>query len=595
MMAKGASSQIDFGNVMKHVDYMRLHFPDRKSGGGGDLEAGRYIVEQMKSYGLDATLQAFETLDSDVGTSRLTRGGAEGPEIASLPCLHVEPTPASGVTAELVDVGPGGMADYEGKDVAGKFVLAEVSYAPATPEKARIAASKGASALILMNWGKDDSTEIPWRSLKSVWGNPTPENIHEMPRIAGISISRGSGMALRRELAAGSVRLHMRLTANRVWRTLHQPIGWLNAPEHAPERDRFMVVSTHIDGWTPGVTDNISGMSVMLELARSLAARRNSLARSVVFTSWNGHEVAEAAGSTYFVDTQWERINRGAVGYLNIDSVGMRGTTEFHVNCCPELRHLARSVSREIFGDGLPQKIQSLKRTGDQSFFGVGVPAITGRHSYSPQVVAEFNGATLGWYNHTKFDTIDVLDPDLLEADLTWTKQVLDIFLVNPALPYRLSERVADLRTRYANVLEDSGQRSDLGRIADGLDALAPEVEWLDRLLADANASQHVLARANGVALRITRQLTFIGETAVGKYGQDSYGSSTLLDPVPMLACLRQYKEAGPGSDTEKLLWTKLIRLRHQITDAIELARSTIADFRVNLADDGKAPPTTGK
>jgi hypothetical protein len=117
----------------------------------------------------------------------------------------------------------------------------------------------------------------------------------------------------------------------------------------------------------------------------------------------------------------------------------------------------------------------------------------------------------------------------------------------------------------------------------------------LDTLLADANASQHVLARANGVALRITRQLTFIGETAVGKYGQDSYGSSTLLDPVPMLACLRQYKEAGPGSDTEKLLWTKLIRLRHQITDAIELARVTIADFRVNLADNGKAPPTTGK
>ena len=48
--------------------------------------------------------------------------------LKSLPCTHIEPTPGEGYTAELVDVGPGSFANYEGKDVRGKIVLAEFGY-----------------------------------------------------------------------------------------------------------------------------------------------------------------------------------------------------------------------------------------------------------------------------------------------------------------------------------------------------------------------------------------------------------------------------------------------------------------------------------
>lgn len=242
-----------------------------------------------------------------------------GALVASEGRVAVEPTRDGGETAELVDVGAGAITDYEGKDVSGKFVLAEVSYAPATPEKARIAASMGAAGIILMNWGKDTGTEIPWRALKSVWGNPTPETWHDMPRIAGISISRRDGIMLRGLLKKGAVHVHASLTSRRVWRTLYQPLAWLHAPETAPERDQFVIVSGHLDSWDPGVTDNIAGMSVMMEIARNLSQCRDMLRRSLVFCFWNGHEVAEAAGSTHFVDSHWERINRDAVAYINID------------------------------------------------------------------------------------------------------------------------------------------------------------------------------------------------------------------------------------------------------------------------------------
>lgn len=578
----------ELSKVMAHVEHMRLNFPDRKSGTGPDFAAAQYVVEQMESFGLEAALQPFETYDSDIGTSFIALGSKDGTEIASLPCLHVEPTDPEGALVELVDVGPGGLADYEGKDVRGKAVLAEVSYAPATPEKARIAASKGATAIILMNWGTDDSTEIPWRGLKSVWGNPTPESVVEMPRLPGISISRHDGLMLRQKLVdEGDIQLYVHLTATRAWRTLNQPVSWLMAPEGAPERDRFVVVSAHVDSWNPGVTDNITGMSVIMEMARTLAAQRETLKRSVVFCCWNGHEVAEAAGSTYFVDSHWERINRNAIAYLNVDSVGMKGTEEFHVNCSPELHRLAEDVTKDVYAGSLTTSITPLRRVGDQSFFGIGVPAVTGRHMFTADVIQKHNGATLGWFNHTGFDTIEVLDEEVLGWDLKWNAALLLRLVTDSALPYCFSDRLEDMTSRFHKAIDGSSQRSDLERIFIELEALGLEISWLDKAMASERLGTEDLTRLNGVAMRVARQITFLTAASVGKYGQDSYGSSKLLQPVPLLSCLEDYEAAEKRGWDEHLLWTKLIQLRHQITDAIEIARTTIADCRALFEQAG--------
>ncbi len=570
---------VSIARAMEHVEHMCCHFPNRKSGNGVDRAAGEYIVEAMRAYGLDAQLQPFETFDSDVGQAGLRLGGPDGEVIDCRPCLHIEPTREGGETAELVDVGPGAVSDYGGKDVRGKFVLAEVSYAPATPEKARIAASFGAAGIILMNWGKDDGVEIPWRALKSVWGNPTPESWNDMPRIAGISISRRDGLKLRRLMAERPVIVHAWLTSKRIWRTLYQPLAWLHAPEASPEREQFVIVSGHLDSWNPGVTDNITGMASMLEIARCLSARRETLRRSVVFCFWNGHEVAEAAGSTYFVDSHWERINRDAVAYVNIDSVGMRGATEFHVNACPELGGFAETVSRAVFADTLPQKVTTLRRVGDQSFFGIGVPAMTGRHSYAQDVVKAENGATLGWYNHTEFDTIDVLDEASLAQDLDWCARSITTLLTSAVLPHRFTPRLEDMAQRFKDIIEAGEDPADLARILEAIEALKPVIAWFDAYLDQTQGDAH----ANRLAMRLARQLTFPTTSAIGKYGQDSYGVTTLTRPVPMLADLDTWRAVAPDALEARLLRTRLIRRRQSITDALVAAGEMIADFRLLL------------
>lgn len=573
--------------VMRHVHHFNDTTPFRKSGSGQDLQAGRYVVDTLNGYGLDAWLEEFETFDSDPGEATVEIVGPGGWPISARACAHIEPTPVEGYVGEIVDVGPGADADYRGRDVKGKIVLAEVSYAPATPEKARIAASKGAAGIVLMNWGQGDEPGVPWRALKAVWGNPTPESWNEIPRLFGVSISRRDGGAIRELLAKGTVTIKAKVTAKREWRKVSQPIAWLHAPKESPERDKFVIVSGHIDSWSPGLTDNISGNSVMLEIARNLAAIREKLRRSVVFCFWNGHEVAEAAGSAYFVDTHWERINRDAVVYFNIDSVGMKGTSLMNVASCAELAAFVRGIAEGAMAGADPVVVSNLTRVGDQSFFGVGVSAATGRHGFSAETVKRYNGATLGWYNHTEFDTLDQLDEKVLSLDFTYWDRVVRELTTTAVLPHRFLPRVDDLADRMTRMMIGKEDAAGLSGILTAIASLRSNVAWFDQymdvLSAQKDATERAVVRANGVVLRIARGLTFISSSASGKYQQDSYGASTLMLPIPFLSALEDYAAAPPDSLERKLLLTKLLRLRHVVTDALQAVEDILSDLQASV------------
>lgn len=563
--------------VMRHVDHMQRNFPYRKSGLGQDVAAAEYVVAQMRSFGLEAELEEFMAYDSDPGEAVLEMLSPVRRAIKVVACTHVDPTPDGGFTGDVVDVGAGGIADYEGRDVAGKIVLAEVSYAPATPEKARIAAEMGAAGIILMNWGQDNGTVIPSRGLKGVWGNPTPYTWHDIPRLFGASISRKDGIAMREALKHSNVTVRITVTATRVWRKLVQPICHLRAPTDAAQRDQFLIVSGHIDSWNPGVTDNLTGNSVMMAIAEALAQQRDRLQRSVVFCFWNGHEVAEATGSACFVDKHWEEIRRNAVGYFNIDSVGMKGTTEFRINSCPEFAHFSHFTAEYCFGTSLPIRVMPLNRVGDQSFFGAGVSAVTGRHMFSDEMISAQNGASLGWYNHTEFDTMDELDPDVLADDLRWCAEFIGRMIFKADLAQRLGPRMDDLSARFDMVLAQDPP-ADLDQIMDAIRDLAPLVAWFDDYL-DA-MPENATVTANKVLLRLTRLLTFPAMTACGRYGQDSYGISTLAQPVPRLAEIARYQNLNPTSQEARLLETSLIRKRHEMTDAFAQATDILLDFK---------------
>lgn len=563
-------AELDENKSMEHVYWLTENTPNRISGMGDDMKAAEYIVDQMTKYGLDARIIEFETYNSWPGSSELKIVLPEQKHIKSLPCCHIASTAAEGEEFELVYVGAGGYADYEGMDVKGKAVLIEVSYAPATPEKARIAAEKGAKAMICMNWGNDEDV-ICMRGLKAVWGNPTPESFNNIPQISGLSITRKDGQYLK-DLCLNNdvVKINMNVQGSRYWGKVPQPMAILKGSE---EPEKFLLVSGHLDAWNPGVTCNATGDGTLLELARVFGKYKDKIKRSIYFLNWNGHEIAEAAGSTWFADHYFDELDKNCIGYINIDSTGLAEATVYYGESSRELSDFAESEILKAFGKKTPVKY--LPKNGDQSFFGIGVPSVVGRMNYEEEYLKNSHGATLGWWNHTVEDSLDKTDIENMKKDLRVNCAYILGLLNCDILPYDFSKTCCDIKEKLEKINKQAGDIVDISSIISNVDKLNEYVSKLNMIkkeLAENNKSDEKVKIMNKCLLKLSRLLTNTIYTYTDRYEQDSYGLSILDKPIPMLQDAVTLKSMKPEDEEYKLLYTKAVRNRNRVADSINNA-----------------------
>lgn len=565
-LLKEMIAALDVKKSVEHVRWLTENTPSRISGMGQDRIAAEYICGKMKEYGLETKLLDFEAYNSRPGTSKVKMILPVEKEIASIACCHIASTPAGGAEYEVVYLGSGGEEDYIGKDVTGKAVLVEVSYAPATPEKAMLASEHHAAAMICMNWGTAEHELICNRALKAVWGNPTPESFEKIPQIVGVNVTRKDGEYMKDCCLRGEkVVLHMDVQSQREWQTLYQPLGILRGTE---EPEKFLLVSAHLDAWCPGVTCNATGDATMLEMARVFGQFKDRMKRSIYFVYWNGHEIAEAAGSTWFQDYFYEDIRSNCIGYINIDSTGMRGAEKYGTDASRELADFAYSTIKQVLNEEV--SVAYLAKTGDQSFFGVGVPSIAGRVSYSPEVVQEQNGATLGYWNHTCEDSIDKMDVVNMEKDNRVDVGVI-LGLTNArVLPYDFSKTCEDMKKKVAYLRQESGNVVDMDGIAANIDRLCAGVTKLNALRERAEDLDNSCVRAlNDTLLRLSRTITNAFYTNAEKYDQDSYGRTILSKPIPLLFNTISLNRMDKDTLEYRLLYTKMLRSRNRVADAV--------------------------
>jgi hypothetical protein len=137
-----------------------------------------------------------------------------------------------------------------------------------------------------------------------------------------------------------------------------------------------------------GADDNASGTSMVLELARRLAARRDPLPRRVVFIAFSGEERG-LLGSRYYVEHPLFALDQ-TVMMINCDMVG-------RLNSRSELTMVGTGSTKgidtivEALGQSAGLKIKKVAGLSDgfggsdhESFYGKGVPvlfAFTGLHA----------------------------------------------------------------------------------------------------------------------------------------------------------------------------------------------------------------------
>jgi len=155
--------------------------------------------------------------------------------------------------------------------------------------------------------------------------------------------------------------------------------------------DQSFIVSAHYDhlgrGWPdarsgnegvihPGADDNASGVAVMLELAKNLAAGAEPL-RSLVFVAF-GAEEAGHLGSKHFVEHPEPFTLEGMRGVINIDTVGRLGEGVVSIlgtGTADEWQHIFRGAG---FVTGVKSRnVPASAEGSDQwSFIQRGIPGV---------------------------------------------------------------------------------------------------------------------------------------------------------------------------------------------------------------------------
>jgi hypothetical protein len=190
-------AELSEARANEHISFLAEEVGERLAGTDRIAKAAAYIRDQLQRCGLEAWVDRFPIYHSYPGSAALRVTSPEERTIEALPSCHIPSTLDEGISGELVYVGAGGTDDFERVDVRGKIVLADMTWAPPRPEKARIAVEHGAKGIIILNWGTVDNPTIQRAAIKGVWGNPTPETFRQIPKIPAINITKAAGEYLK--------------------------------------------------------------------------------------------------------------------------------------------------------------------------------------------------------------------------------------------------------------------------------------------------------------------------------------------------------------------------------------------------------------
>ena len=559
-------SDFSIDNIYENMDVLVNEIGERLSGSAEMVKATEYINSQLKKKGLDSHIDHFPMYQSYPKEAMLKIISPEEKEIEARPVCHIESTAEAGIEGELIYLGSGRYEDYKGIDVRNKIVLTNMNWSPGRPEKARIAWEMGAKALIIMNWGKAEDNLIQMGAVKAQWGNPTPETEKDIVRLTVISISRGDGEYLAKLCKEENVKVWLKAEATREWIKADQPMARV---EGGKSNGQYVLVGSHVDAWGKSAICNASGNAVNMELARLFNKYKDELKRDIVFVFWDGHEIAEGGGSTWYCDNYWQDMDKNCIAYINIDNLAIQGTTIPGVESLPELKDILMGAIKKIFGvEGLWH--HAYKGGGDSSFFGIGVPYISFATEYTEELLEELNYAFYSPWLHSDADTIDKLDKGLLEKHFEYFMYIIEKIATANTVPYDIKALAADVRNQYEEILKRSGRALEMISTLEPL--VKKYVECADtvekfRIYAEGDDKKDDLF--NKVALYFERK-TADFRCESGRYGQDSCCSLQTENPIPALEkAIKSYNNAEKYSHEYYLWETQILRIRNRVADAL--------------------------
>lgn len=563
---------VDGAALWAHMEVFARHM--KEAGSPGEMESLRHVEAALAGWGFATeTILHHAYISLPQPGARVACGDWSG---AAITHSFGRPAPAGGLAAPAVDLGQGSEADFARADVRGRVVIVDGIANPVITQRASRAGAVGQVHVS----AHEHRHEM---CLSPVWGSPDDRKLDLLPATVVLTVAHAEGTALRALLKArleAGVRLFADVDTG--WRTTPILIAEM-MPEGRPDAP-FVFFTGHHDAWYHGVMDNGGANATMLEVARLAAARRGAWARGLRLAFWSGHSQGRYSSSAWYADHHWEQLAARALVHVNVDSTGGIGNTHVaDTTAAAELRGLAAEAiaarAGQTFGNA------RMGRAGDQSFWGIGVPAIFGNMSTQPPDPEDAGGSFFrsgrrggfgtGWWWHTPDDLLDKIDREILVRDTRIYMHTVWRLLTDRVLPLDYAEHGRYLLAELDALEAAAGPgRFDLGLLrwrARRLVAAAERFPAQREQARDAAAA----ARLGAALQRVARALVPVDYTDCDPFDHDP---ALPMGPYPGLQPLRRLGALAPGSEAARFLETRLVRARTRAEVALAKAVAAFED-----------------
>lgn len=353
---------------MEHIRKLTVDIGTRVTGSDGERKAAEYIREQFAASGYVAEIAPFTFEGDRFRTTSISTGAAV------VDALIMSGSGGGRVRASAVFVGLADADGIAGRDLTGKVAIANRGTLQFR-QKADNVRKAGAVALIVVN---DREGELSG-------------NVGAGTGIPVVGVTKEAGAALRAAADAGTAF------------TLAAPAGststGLNIIARPSTGDACrLLVGGHMDTvpGAPGAHDNASGTAQVIELARAFAA--DGLDAGICFVAFSGEESGLHGSEAYARDARLK--NQLPIIMVNIDASGVGRRMQLIGDA--ELTGQALAVAQQMGLEAETTELAAGFGSDHQSFAAEGVP------------VLYFASDELGKF-HTSGDTIDTINPDLIE------------------------------------------------------------------------------------------------------------------------------------------------------------------------------------
>ncbi|OLS37306.1 M28 family metallopeptidase [Bacillus sp. MRMR6] len=522
----------------------------RLSGSEEEKRSFEYAERTLREFGFQTQLFYRKALISLPIQSDLT---VNGNQFSSITHSMATSTGESGLAAELVYVGDENYQD----DISytGKAVLIDGLATPAAVIKAQ---SKGAAATVFIT--ADYTHEM---IVSAVWGNPSMEDAENYPTIPVASVTYRNGQEIKALLtSSASSELQLKTEVLKEWRDIPTLIADYT---FNPNSKDFLLFSGHIDSWHYGVMDNGSANATMLEVARVVSENKPEFQRNLRLAFWSGHSHGRYAGSTLYVDENYEELYDHCLLHLNIDSVGgIHSTVLTEGNTMAETKNLIGESINLVSEDQFEGS--RFGRSGDQSFWGAGIPsALMGLSEQAPvdtpamrafsKLFGSGKGGGFGWWWHTTEDTIDKIDPQLLKRDCKIYLSIIFDFCSADLIPVQQSKAVEEITKVLKGYQAEFEFKGMLDTAFERLQTLNDTVKLIERYASDDKIVEQYKDEINGWNKTMSKSLV-----PINYVDKDVFGHDPALGQPPVPSIGKVIKKENLSKYDSNVIYTTLKR-----------------------------------